>query len=539
MSPPPDPSRRPEYRVWGVLASVVAVLVGFVWVSVYVLSGAQSYIRAEGLYVKSMLETAHKVERYAETGAAADLGQARAALATPAGYDQVRRLLLADPSDPGGQARALFHEAGHSWTEADRLSVLFPVLRTASALRPAYLAWVEAEALTRQLGTVISDVERAVAVHGPGSPEARRVANQAAQVTDAVLPLGRRFSATIERGTERVRWALVVGALALGLALAWVSGIYAVRFLRRLRAADQQARAHAEQLAQASDRARREAEEHLRLKTSLLHNMSHEIRTPLTAILGFAEILAEGLAAEERDLALGVLRGGQRLRRTLDSVLEHAQLEAGHVRIERADVDVTAEVAEAVGVLQPLADAKGLALVGPSADAIAAHLDARALGRIVTHLVGNAIKFTEVGTVEVSVAESASGDEVAVSVSDTGVGMSAADAARVFDAFAQVSEGIGRRHEGNGLGLAITERLATLMGGRIHVESTPGAGTTVRVWLPTGRQPGPGMGDGIHAGARAGLAWGGAPAALGHQRRHRPHLGHAAAEAGAAERESV
>ena len=139
-----------------------------------------------------------------------------------------------------------------------------------------------------------------------------------------------------------------------------------------------------------------------------------------------------------------------------------------------------AEAGEALAPLRPLAEAKGLtvALTGTPAFAFA---DRKALHRIVTNLVDNAVKFTDEGGVTVGV--NAEGGAVRVRVVDTGVGISPEFLPHLFDEFKQESEGYARTHEGNGLGLAITRRLVELMGGGIRAESTPGAGSAFTVTL--------------------------------------------------------
>ena len=227
--------------------------------------------------------------------------------------------------------------------------------------------------------------------------------------------------------------------------------------------------------------AREAAETAARLKSSLLANMSHEIRTPLTAILGYAEMLADEAPPDLLDLVEPIGRGGRRLMDTLNSVLDLAQIDAGEVALSATPVDLLAEVNDACAALRPLAGAKGLDLrvVGESVWALA---DRPALGRVLTNLVGNAVKFTDRGSVTVE----AGGDAVGawVRVSDTGVGIAAEFLPALFSEFKQESEGHGRAYEGNGLGLAITQRLAGLMGGEIAVVSEKGVGSTFTVRLP-------------------------------------------------------
>jgi PAS domain S-box-containing protein len=232
---------------------------------------------------------------------------------------------------------------------------------------------------------------------------------------------------------------------------------------------------------EAEREARERTEEMLRLKTAFLDNMSHEIRTPLTGILGWAEVLAEEVGEAHREPAETIVRGARRLRDTLVSVLDLAQIEAGQFALDPRPVCLRAEASDVVAVLAEAARQRGLALrlSGRPARALA---DGAAVGRVLHNLVGNALKFTEAGGVTVRTGTDADG--AWLRVSDTGIGIDPAFLPRLFDEFAQASTGHGRTHEGNGLGLAITHKLVGLMGGTITVESVPGRGTAFTVRLP-------------------------------------------------------
>ena len=233
----------------------------------------------------------------------------------------------------------------------------------------------------------------------------------------------------------------------------------------------------------AAEDAREQAEEAARLKSSILANMSHEIRTPLTAILGFADILREEVPEDLYDYADTIRSGGQRLLDTLNDILDFARLDAGRAGLVPEPVDAAVVVREAVSLLAPLAKKKGLGLrLQSSAATVPAVHSASSLARVVTNLVGNAIKFTERGEIRVTL--HGAPDFFAIRVQDTGVGISEDFLPNLFEAFKQESDGHGRDFEGTGLGLAITKRLVDLMGGEIRVWSKKGEGTLFEVALP-------------------------------------------------------
>lgn len=230
--------------------------------------------------------------------------------------------------------------------------------------------------------------------------------------------------------------------------------------------------------------AKEEAEEMNRLKTAFLANMSHEVRTPLTAIIGFADVLAEEVEEPHRELVGFIRRGGTRLMETLDSVLNLAQLEGRSFELQPHWFDLVAFAEDRLTLFNLQAQQRGLDLHLEAPETpLRVRLDAAALGRILSNLVSNALKFTSEGSVIVRLSER--GEWVEMQVEDTGVGIAAEFLPFAFDEFRQESSGVTRRYEGSGLGLAITRRLVELMGGTIAVESTQNVGTTFTVQLPS------------------------------------------------------
>ncbi|MFW5973601.1 MAG: PAS domain S-box protein, partial [Bacteroidota bacterium] len=229
--------------------------------------------------------------------------------------------------------------------------------------------------------------------------------------------------------------------------------------------------------------AKEKAEEMARLKSSLLSNMSHEIRTPLTAIIGFSDVLRESFGGETNDMVRIINDSARRLLDTLNSVLDLAQIESGGLKLAPSSVELGSFVQDSMEMFSRQAERKGLILqVEVPSEPLDVVIDRGALGRVLSNLVSNAVKFTSKGRITVSVTTSGGG--IVLKVSDTGAGISPDFLPYVFDEFKQGSAGIARTHEGSGLGLTITHRLVEMMEGTISVTSDPGVGTSFTVRLP-------------------------------------------------------
>lgn len=238
--------------------------------------------------------------------------------------------------------------------------------------------------------------------------------------------------------------------------------------------------------------AKEEAEEASRVKSAVMANMSHEIRTPLTSIIGFAEVLKVQGEGEAAQFAERIRRGGERLMKTLDSVLQLSRLEAGGSELEREEVNLNEVARETIETLRPAAEEKSIALETELLEGPAeGQWNEGALDRILENLLENAIKFTpEGGRVEIR-ARMESGEAI-LEVEDSGIGVSGEVQSKIFEAFKQESEGLDREYEGTGLGLSIARRLAEGLGGTVEVESEKGEGACFTVRLPrTASEAGP------------------------------------------------
>jgi signal transduction histidine kinase len=224
-----------------------------------------------------------------------------------------------------------------------------------------------------------------------------------------------------------------------------------------------------------------------RHKSEFLANMSHELRTPLNAVLGYAELIQDGIYGEVPDKIHGVLervqQNGRHLLGLINDVLDLSKIEAGQLTLSPVDYSMRELVLDVVSATEALAAEKKLALeVDVPADLPPGHGDERRITQVLMNLVSNAIKFTEAGSVRVR-AKVENGSFV-VAVSDTGMGIAAEDLERIFGEFQQVDSSSTRKTGGTGLGLAIAKRIVEMHGGRIWVESTQDQGSTFYFTVP-------------------------------------------------------
>jgi PAS domain S-box-containing protein len=232
--------------------------------------------------------------------------------------------------------------------------------------------------------------------------------------------------------------------------------------------------------------ANREALAASRYKSEFVANMSHEIRTPLNGVLGLGELLAEtSLDADQRAYVAGIRGSGDALMGVITAVLDFSQIDSGKLTLNPTDFEPRKIVADTRAMLFAAAREKGLELTAAIDASVpeSAHGDGGRIRQVLINVVGNAVKFTDSGEVTVSLGL-ADGDPLALDfvVRDTGPGVGST--ARLFDPFWQADSSMTRRHGGTGLGLTIVKQMLALMGGTIDFESTPGAGSRVRITIP-------------------------------------------------------
>ena len=230
-------------------------------------------------------------------------------------------------------------------------------------------------------------------------------------------------------------------------------------------------------------RARQSAEAANRAKSEFLANMSHEIRTPLNGVVGVADMLARAeLGPKEREMVEIIRSSGDTLQRLLSDVLDLARIESGKITIETAPFHLGDMVRGVATLSQLRCDEKGVALnvrVAPELDRVVSG-DVVRVRQVIGNFISNAVKFTERGSIELTVEPAAAG-QVRLTVADTGVGFDPASKALVMGRFQQADSTITRRFGGTGLGLAISAELAQLMGGVVDCDAVPGEGA--RFWM--------------------------------------------------------
>lgn len=226
------------------------------------------------------------------------------------------------------------------------------------------------------------------------------------------------------------------------------------------------------------------AEKNKVVKENFLANMSHEIRTPLNAIIGITHLLEESVISEDQQEMLKLMDySSKSLLGIVNDILESSQIDAGKITIQNEDTNIIDLLQTICSLTRPLAEQKGLklmAVTGPDVPAMVMG-DALRLNQILINLINNAIKFTDSGTIEVSLDVAEKDDHAATlifKVKDTGVGLTQSSIEKIFERFEQIEDKTWQKFGGTGLGLSIVKRLIELMEGEINVESEPGKGTT-------------------------------------------------------------
>jgi signal transduction histidine kinase/DNA-binding response OmpR family regulator len=313
------------------------------------------------------------------------------------------------------------------------------------------------------------------------------------QEVTAVVSLAsvRTYDAVVIRAISDV-WSVLTARVNGVLAFRKIRD-FAARLEQQNRELEEQKRELAAQTAELTEMnaelemQKRQLDEANRLKSAFLSNMSHELRTPLNSVIALSGVLNRRLAGKIASEEYGYLdvieRNGKNLLTLINDILDLSRIEAGREEVSIAQFPMRAVVGELVAMLEPQAQEKGIklaSLVGDDLPQIAS--DPHLCRHILQNLIGNAVKFTDAGGVEIAARQQ--GDELYVSVRDTGIGIAADQLPHIFDEFWQADGTSSRKYGGTGLGLAIARKYAGLLHGRITAESTLGKGSTFTFALP-------------------------------------------------------
>jgi len=243
--------------------------------------------------------------------------------------------------------------------------------------------------------------------------------------------------------------------------------------------------------------AREQAEAASASKTEFLANMSHEIRTPMTAILGFADLIDEAKAEQRQSHIQTIRRNGEHLLAIINDILDLSKIESGKMTVEKIECSAIEIVEEVISIMRVRAEGKNLTISASYETAVPETIatDPVRFRQILMNLLGNAIKFTEAGSIRVVFAmqESEGGNRLLIRVKDTGIGIPEETLPQLFQPFSQADTSTTRRFGGTGLGLQISRRLANLLGGTITVSSKVGLGSEFTLSIETGDLTGTAM----------------------------------------------
>jgi signal transduction histidine kinase/DNA-binding response OmpR family regulator len=294
----------------------------------------------------------------------------------------------------------------------------------------------------------------------------------------------------VNRADSTIIWLSIAGRALFEPDLAETSERIYVRILGTIRdvtrkkAIEQGRELHHSQMEKANEA----AEQASAAKSRFLAAVTHELRTPLHGILGYAEllILEGGLTSAQSDRLRAMTSAGQYLLRMINTVLDVSQIEAGQLQLFPVEIELPSLVRDCLDVIRPSAEAKGLALGPPPVAPIRLFADATRLQQVLINLLGNAVKFTPTGTVEVRMRQTGTEESVHLEVADTGPGIWAKHHDKLFQTFERLNAQAASAIEGAGLGLALAAQLVRLMGGQIGYADNPGGGSVFWLELPFG-----------------------------------------------------
>ena len=489
-------------------------LTGLTMFAINIVSGVRAYVAGEGLYAKYQKDSVFYLRRYVQTNDESDYKRFSEAILVPLGDGNARRAL--DKRSPDRNTAERFFRAGqNSPDDVPSLVKLFLRFRHLSFMDDAIRIWGQADELTDQLADLGRKAHGKIVGQRMSPRDRNDLINRIDFLNERLIVLENNFSQTLGAGS---RWtshvvykALFIADLMLlicGFVLSMLLGRSVVKEIdgisgavRRIAQGDLSTRCTVEgseefvnlaegvnQMASSIEHSQRElkhardnALQASRVKSEFLANMSHEIRTPLNVVLGYTDVLADEVEAQDnedmKEHLDAIRRAGRRLNRTIQGILDFSKIEARAFELRPQSVKLAGMLERHVEDMRILAEQKNLRLRCIIEDPKATVLfDEYCLSGALTNLLQNAIKFTQEGSVTAKLFRGADRN-LKISVTDTGIGIEPGYLARIFEPFSQEESGYTRRFEGNGLGLALTRSYLQLNGAAITVQSQKGQGS--------------------------------------------------------------
>lgn len=529
----PQPSRfwrrltlsKKLYFVVALLCLLITIELVTLMFAMNILSSLRALVGAEGFWSKAQKDAVISIQNYAISRNPVYYRDFQRYLQVPIGYTAARTSIDRDNPNLNVARRGFFQGRIHP-EDIDGVIELAVNFRHMDYLARAFRLWQEGDSNLEKLIAAGEDLHKAITTGG-SAYEIREALDRIENLNYDLTRLEDDFSYTLGEGS---RWiektiktvvliaALIVGVIGILLTMSLSRGLRAG--LRELTLAAQRvgrgvfhervpvrSRDELGQLASAINKMANdlehsagktaEAEKANQLKSLFLANMSHEIRTPLGAIVGFVDLLREANhSKEEREQYLNIIHStAMNLTSIINDILDISKVEAGHLEIEKSPILVSDFLSDIHRMLEFRAKEKNIALFFDLRPSLPKYIytDALRLRQILMNILGNAIKFTSEGHVKL-VAE-LQGPFIKFLIEDTGIGISSDQVGHLFQTFSQVDNSVTRRFHGTGLGLALSRRLAQLLGGNVAlISSSPGRGSTFAVSIryeevATGAEP--------------------------------------------------
>lgn len=519
------------YFTVGIMALLVTIELCTLWFAVSTLSSVRSFVNGEGLWSKAQKDAVYSLYIYSHSHKEKDYDAFREYLKVPLG-DNKTRLELQKPHPDMRIAREGFIEGRNHTEDVDGMLNLIIRFHNISYLNKAIVAWGEAEKTMEQLIAISNRLHSMISLNRAPQQQIDSVMGQAEGLNRKVTILEDTFSYTLGEGSRWLETIVLRLLLTLSLTIGTTSilitisvskgiekgikaiiegaslvskgllntrvkvysldeiGTLATSFNRMTDTLEHNLYNIRElkDIEETLKREKERAETSEKTKQLFLAKMSHEIRTPMNAILGFARLLEESIQGkEEQEFIRIIIKSGDDLLVILNDILDFSRMEAGKIAFESIPIHLKEVIQLNIRMLE--SRQKDIAITYHFDENVPEVVigDSVRLKQILLNLISNALKFTEKGTISISVSridENVDTITLDFGVRDTGIGIPYEKQARIFDSFEQGANDIARRFGGAGLGLSIVKQLVTLQGGEIFVNSTPGIGADFHFRLP-------------------------------------------------------